>query len=331
MKEDKANDSSCPPSWPDTNNKDSEEEQKYQQRKDAQLLDKNFSVWHDPVISKGGADWEKRDTMTCDHRDPCKELRYLDPTSPPLDYMKHCRVFKAKKTNEYDLCHFYRIEISRDLPTFPSPCEPATHKMLKDFLLKAQALGCPNLVVAFAQDSTTAVCLLQELHSKDSLRCLPMELKPDAGGKAIKKLSFCPLCLYNGSNDLLYMNHIVYGHYNANYGCGQCLKEVFTMGQQLKNHLKICAGFPKANTPSSSAKKSSGEGSHSKVHKKSNRRKEEMPKKEKHHGGTKQTRASLTSPARSEPHRWRTSDIHPFTAMHAKGGVSVFLEVLFQL
>ena len=162
------------------------------------------------------------------------------------------------------------------------------------------------------RDSATAVCLLQELHSKDSLRCLPMELKPDAGREAIKKLSFCPFCLYNSSNNLLYMDHIVCGHYNANYSCGQCLKEVFTMSQQLKNHLKICTGFPKAGTPSSSekepmpqgsqessqasprcsqcpkkkksdsTKKSSREGSLSKAHKKSKCHKEETPKKEKH-------------------------------------------------
>ena len=37
-------------------------------------------------------------------------------------------------------------------------------------------------------------------------------------------------------------------HYNANYSCVQCLKEVFITGQQLKNHLKICMGFPKAGT-----------------------------------------------------------------------------------
>ena len=162
------------------------------------------------------------------------------------------------------------------------------------------------------RDLATAVCLLQELHSKDSLRRLPMEPKSDTGGKATKKLSFCPFCLYHGSNDLSYMNHIVCRHYHANYGCGQCLKEVFTMGQQLKNHLKICMGFSKTSTPSSSekepmpqgsqetfqaslycsqhpkkkksdsAKKSSGEGSLSKVHKKSKCCKE-TPKKEKHH------------------------------------------------
>ena len=265
------------------------------------------------MIGKGCTGWEKHDAMTCDHGDPCKELRYPDPHSPPLDYMKHHRVFKAKKSSEYDLCCFYHIELSRDLPTFPSPHEPAICEILEDFLLKAQALGHPNLIVAFVWDSAMTICLLQELHSKDSLRCLPMELKPDAGRKAKKKLSFCPFCLYNGSNNLSYMSHIMCRHYNANYGCGQCLKEVFTMGQQLKNHLKICMGFSKAGTPSlsekepmpqgsqessqaspchsqhpkkkklDSAKKSSREGSLSKAHKKSKCHKEEIPKKEKHH------------------------------------------------
>ena len=313
-KEDKANDLkySHLPSLPNADNKDSEEEWKCQQCKDAWLLDKNFGMWHARMISEGRAGWEKHDTMTCDYRDPCKELRYPDPIGPPLDYMKHHGVFKAKKSNKYNLCCFYHIDLSRDLPTFPSPRKPATHEMLEDFLLKAQALGHPNLVVAFARNPATAVCLLQELHSKDSLRHLPIEPKPDVGGKAIKKLSFCSLCLYNTSNDLSYMNHIMCRHYNANYSCGQCLKEVFTMGQQLKNHLKICTGFPKAGTPSSSekepmpqgsqessqaslyhrqhpkkksdsAKKSSREDSYSKAHKKSTHYKEEMPKKEKHH------------------------------------------------
>ena len=153
-----------------------------------------------------------------------------------------------------------------------------------------------------------AVCLLQELHSKDSLRHLPMEPKSDAGGKAIKKLSFCPFCQYIDSNDLLYMNHIVCRHYHANYGYGQCLKEEFSTGQQLKNHLKICTGFPKAGMSSSSEKEPMSQGSqessqaslccsqhpkkkkksdstkksgagefHSKAHKKSACHKEEMP------------------------------------------------------
>ena len=125
--------------------------------------------------------------------------------------------------------------------------------MLKDFLLKAQVLGHPNLVVAFVQDSAMVVCLLQELHSNKSLKHLLMEPKINTSGKAIRKLSFCLLCLYSSSSNMSYMNHIVCRHYNVNYGCVQFLKELFTMGNQLKIHLKICTYFPKeaqAGTPS---------------------------------------------------------------------------------
>ena len=41
------------------------------------------------------------------------------------------------------------------------------------------------------------------------------------------------------------MNHIICGHYHANCGCGKCLKEVFTTGQPLKDHMKVCKGLPK--------------------------------------------------------------------------------------
>ena len=44
------------------------------------------------------------------------------------------------------------------------------------------------------------------------------------------------------------------GHYGVAYGCGKCLKEIFLSGQQLKMHLKVCVGFPKGDTPSSSDK-----------------------------------------------------------------------------
>ena len=259
------------------------------------------------MLSEGCTGWKEHDEMCCEHGEPFKELQNQDPTGLALDYM---RVFKAKKTNKYDLCHFYRMELSRDLPPFLSPHEPATHGMLEELLRAVWALGHPNLLMAFARDSAKAVCLLQELHHKDSLKHLPLEPKSDADSKTVKKLSFCPFCLYNGSNDISYMNHIVCRHYGTVYGCGKCLKEVFLSGQQLKMHLKICVGFPKGGTPSSSDKEPAPQGaqessqeslycsqclkkkldsatessSHSKVHKshkKSKHQKEGTPKKEK--------------------------------------------------
>ena len=205
-----------------------------------------------------------------------------------------------------------------------------------------------------------AVCLLQELHSKDSLRYLPMEPKPDVCGKATKKLSFCPFCLYNGSNNLSYMNHIMCGHYHSNYSCGQGLKEVFTMGQQLKNHLKICMGFPKASTPphlrrslcprvprraprqaqsiasiqrrrnQTLPRSPVGKAPSPGCTRSPNSTRKRCLRRRSITGRTRQTRASPTSPTRSESCGWHASDVHPFAAMHAKGGTSVVPEV-FQL
>ena len=159
--------------------------------------------------------------------------------------MMSCGVFKPKKTSEYDLCHFYQVGLSGDLPEFPLPHTSATREQVSSLLLKARVLGQPNLIVAHSQDVVTAVCLLQELHVKDSLRCLPMETKVEAGSKPIWKLSFCPFCQYSRSNDPSYMNHIIYGHYNANYECGKCLDEVYIMGQPLCKHMQTCKGLPK--------------------------------------------------------------------------------------
>ena len=146
-----------------------------------------------------------------------------------------------------------QVGLSGDLLYFPTPCEPATCEQVSKFLLMARSLGQPNLIVAHPWDSVMAICLLQELHIKDSLQRLPMEPKADAAGKAVKKLSFCPFCMYLGSNDPSYMNHIICGHYNMNYGCRKCLKEVFTTGQPLKNHMKVCEGLAKEAANEASA------------------------------------------------------------------------------
>ena len=135
-------------SLPDLDSKDFEKEWKIQRCKDAHLLDEKFGKWRDQMISKGHNAWSTRDTMTCDHADPCKEAKFSDPISLPLEYMKHCRVFDTKKTNEYYLCHFYQVGLSRDLLDFPSPHKPATCERVSKFLLKARALGWPNLIMA---------------------------------------------------------------------------------------------------------------------------------------------------------------------------------------
>ena len=240
-------------SLPDLDSKDSEEKWKAKWHQDAHLLDTNFGKWQDQKISEGLLQWDEHDKKTYDHTDPCKEEKCPYLLGPPLNYMTNCGIFKPKKTSEYDLCRFYQVGLSGDLPEFPSPCASVTQKQVSSFLLKAKALGQPNLIVADSQDVATAVCLLQEVHVKDSLCCLPMETKVEVGSKSTQKLSFYPFCQYSGSNDQSYMNHIICGHYNTNYGCGKCLNEVFITGQPLCKHMKTCKGLPKEATDKATA------------------------------------------------------------------------------
>ena len=104
----------------DTDSKVTEAEWKCQRCKDAQHLDKHFGVWRDRLLSDGHTGWKERDKMHHEHWEPFKELQYQDPAGLPLDYMKQHGIFKAKKTNEYDLCTIYCVELSRNLPPFPS-------------------------------------------------------------------------------------------------------------------------------------------------------------------------------------------------------------------
>ena len=99
--------------------------------------------------------------------------------------------------------------------------------------------------MAHSQDAATTICLLQELHVKDSLHHLPMETKAEVGSKSTRKLSFCPFCQYSWSNNQSYMNYIICGHYHTNYGCSKCLNKVFITGQPLCKHMKTCKGLPK--------------------------------------------------------------------------------------
>ena len=170
---------------------------------------------------------------------------------------KH-RVFKPKKTSEYDLCHFYQVGLSGDLPEFPSPHAPATRKQMSSFLLKARVMGWPNLIVTHSQDVGTAVCLLQELHINDSLHCLPMETKVEVGSKSTRKLSFYPFCQYSGSSNQSYMNHIIFGHYNTNYRSSKCLNEMFITGQPLCKHMMTYEGRPKEATDKATAEDTDG-------------------------------------------------------------------------
>ena len=97
--------------------------------------------------------------------------------------------------------------------------------------------------------------MLQELHTVTCLRCLQVDLH----NKSVK-MSFCPFCMYAGTNDLSYLDHIIIVHYNASYECRKCLKQAFVSSSALHNHKKVCLGFDKKSAAGSDSKPSSSGG-----------------------------------------------------------------------
>ena len=180
-----------------------------------------------------------------------------DPMGPPLDYMGECQVFDSIQSDIYDLCRFYTLGMTGDLPEFPSPQEPVTHRQIRDLLKSTHSIGRPYLILAHSADSVTAVSMLRELHTTACLQHLQVDLRDK-----LVKLSFCPFCTYvgGGGDDLLYLNHIIISHYNASYGCGKCLKQAFVSSSTLHNHKKVCIRFVTKKSAAGSDGKPSSSG-----------------------------------------------------------------------
>ena len=167
----------------DSSESSSEEEQptdealcdKAQQR--AQQLDTNFNAWQHKKIAKGIADWAMRDTMICNLPEHRKvQPNHPDPVGLPLDYMGACQVFDSIRSDIYNLCRFYILGTTGDLPEFPAPWEPMTRRQIRDLLKSAHAIGRSYMILAHSADSVTAISMLRELHTTTCLQRLQVDL-----------------------------------------------------------------------------------------------------------------------------------------------------------
>ena len=194
--------------------------------------------------------------MNCDLPEHGKtQPNHPNPVGPPLGYIAKCKVFNCIRSDLYDLCHFYAMGMTGDPPDFPLPWEPVTCSQVKDLLKSVRLIGYPYVILAHSTDSVTTMSMLWELHTTACLRCLQVDLC----GKSIK-MSFCPFCVYMGTNDLPYLNHIIIAHYNASYGCRKCSKQAFMSSSALHNHKKVCLRFDKKPVTGSDGKPSSSGG-----------------------------------------------------------------------
>ena len=139
-------------------------------RQKVQLLDTRFEAWHRNKIAKGIAGWVTRVTMICDLPEHGKmQPNHPNPVRPPLGYMGECQVFDGIWSNICDLCRFYALGMTGDLPEFPSPREPATHGQVWDLLKLAHSISRPYLILAHSANSVMAISMLRELHTATCL------------------------------------------------------------------------------------------------------------------------------------------------------------------
>ena len=136
----------------------------------ARQLDTNFDAWHHMKIVKGIMGWVTRDTMICDLPEHGKvQPNHPDLVGLPLDYMGERQVFDGIWSDIYDLCRFYNLGMTGDLPEFPTPWEPTTCGQIKDLLKSACVIGQPYMILAHSAVSVTAISMLRELHTTTCL------------------------------------------------------------------------------------------------------------------------------------------------------------------
>ena len=129
------------------------------------LLDTCFDAWHHNKIAKGIAGWVTRDTMICDLPKHGKmQPNHPTPWGYPWTTWESARSLTASSLT-YDLCQFYALGMTGDLPEFPTPWELATHGQVRDLLKSACSIGQPYLILVHSTNSVTAISMLRELHT----------------------------------------------------------------------------------------------------------------------------------------------------------------------
>ena len=68
-------------------------------------------------------------------------------------------------------------------------------------------------VIVFEGESVTPMCLLQELHSCLTLSRIMIHTPEEVKVGVKNHMYCCPICTYVVKSDLVFLNHIIVGHY----------------------------------------------------------------------------------------------------------------------
>ena len=181
------------------------------------------------------------DHRVCEHADIGKRCEAPDEIGPPLTYMEERRVFKPAEaiSNPMGLCWFYR--------TSPRKSNVLTGLKLANYARKIQGMletakRVRQLltVIVFEGESVSPMCLLQELHSHLTLLHIMIHTPEEAKVGVKNHIYCCPICMHMVKSDLIFLNHIIVGHYWGSFSCGRCLAFVAATTQQMKRHIAGC-------------------------------------------------------------------------------------------
>ena len=224
---------------------------------------------------------EERDKMVNDYTDGKRKPKNPDTLGPPISYMEECGVFQPLSFYDQssgamsfllhvdpNVSHAYRSKATSHCGTCKEATDPCQYKATAVYprgLLKVGLL--------------LPLGLLQELHTRSALVCIPIHLPGEGKDRHSPRVSCCPFCAYTIQNDPAYLNHIVCVHYDASFTCGACLSAITSSGQQMKTHIKECSGLaplptasqesvpsghsPKKSAPGSKHARGKKKGSHS--------------------------------------------------------------------
>ena len=104
----------------------------------------------------------------------------------------------------------------------------------------AKRVGQLLTLIVFEGESVSHVCLLQELHSCLTLSCIAIHTPETAKVGVKNRVYCCPICVHVVKNDLIFLNHIIVGHYWGSFSCGKCLAFVVATAQEMKRHIAGC-------------------------------------------------------------------------------------------
>ena len=225
----------------DISNSDNEETRKVAVHDKACQSDVLYATWRHRQIRQGNDDIGQCNQRVCDHADIGEHCEPPDEIGPPLTYMEERGVFKPAEAinNPMGLCQFYWTSPKKsNVLTGPKSANCA-HK-IQGMVEVAKRVGQLLTVIVFEGEMVTPACMLQELHSCLTLSCSAIHTPEEAKVGVKNRMYCCPICTYMVKNNLVFLNHIIVGHYWGSFSCGKCLAFVMATAQQMKRHIAGC-------------------------------------------------------------------------------------------